>query len=99
MLNREDILHFLRENRALLEKKFHVKQIGLFGSYALGEQTESSDIDFLVVIDTDVVSYRMVKQSLREYLIASFHKPVDLANPKSLKSHYKEQILQSAVYA
>ena len=37
----------LREHRDIL-KKYKVKKIGLFGSYAKGEQKRRSDIDFLV---------------------------------------------------
>lgn len=32
-----------------LTKKYHVKEIYLFGSYARGEADENSDLDFLVV--------------------------------------------------
>lgn len=43
----EDILKQLEKHYKVLEK-YHVKKIGLFGSYARGEQTKTSDIDFLV---------------------------------------------------
>lgn len=32
-----------------LAKKYHVKKIYLFGSYARGEADENSDLDFLVI--------------------------------------------------
>jgi uncharacterized protein len=37
----------LRKNREIF-KKYRVKKIGLFGSYARGEQDKNSDIDFLI---------------------------------------------------
>lgn len=46
-LTREGILGTLRRNEALL-RKYGVKRIGLFGSYARETQTASSDVDFLV---------------------------------------------------
>jgi predicted nucleotidyltransferase len=32
-------------------KRFSVRRIGLFGSYARGQQTAQSDIDFIVEFD------------------------------------------------
>ena len=40
--NRDTILHF------------GVRQIGIFGSYARGEQTQASDLDFLVEFDSPI---------------------------------------------
>lgn len=99
MLSREDILTTLREQKLFLHEKFHVAKIGLFGSFARGENTERSDIDFLVVIETDTINYRQSKSELREYLRKLFKKEIDLANPNSLKPHFKERILKTAVYA
>ncbi len=42
-----DILKILQKNKSLL-KKYHVRKIGLFGSYRRDEATEKSDIDLLV---------------------------------------------------
>jgi len=36
---------------------------------------------------------------LSKYLKEAFGKNIDLANPDSLKPHYKERILKQAVYA
>lgn len=49
METREDILEFLRTNRELLRKQFHIVKIGLFGSFARSEQTAESDIDLIRV--------------------------------------------------
>ena len=46
-LTRAKILKALREQDEVL-KKYSVKRIGLFGSYARGTQKRGSDIDFLV---------------------------------------------------
>ena len=49
-LTSKEIIKTLKENHAIL-KKYDVKKIGLFGSYAKGEQKKDSDIDFLVEFD------------------------------------------------
>ena len=46
-LTKAQIVRTLRKQEEAL-KRYCVKRIGLFGSYARGEQTTKSDIDFLV---------------------------------------------------
>jgi predicted nucleotidyltransferase len=99
MLTQNEILDVLKKQKAILHEKFHVKEIGLFGSFARGEATEQSDIDFLVVIDAPLEIYRQSKEALHDYLKNIFGREVDLANPNSLKPHYRERILKHAVYA
>ena len=42
------ILNFLSSHNAELAQKYGVTKIGLFGSYARGEEREDSDIDIAV---------------------------------------------------
>ena len=53
MNTKEEIIRFLEQNRGLLSQRYHVTRIGLFGSFARGEQTERSDVDLLVDLDGD----------------------------------------------
>ncbi len=46
-MNRDEILTKLEENREAI-RGFGVRRLGIFGSYARGDQTENSDMDFLV---------------------------------------------------
>ncbi len=48
MRSAEEILTILDHTKPELERRFGVRRIGLYGSYAHGTQTESSDIDLLV---------------------------------------------------
>lgn len=48
MLNKETILETLRHNKPYFEKELGVISIGLFGSYAKGNQLVDSDVDILV---------------------------------------------------
>lgn len=47
---REKILQTLRSNKAALQKKYPIAQLGVFGSFARDEATQSSDIDIAVEI-------------------------------------------------
>jgi predicted nucleotidyltransferase len=51
MYNLEKILQILRQNKPALQKKYPISRFGVFGSYARGEATESSDIDIAVDIN------------------------------------------------
>ncbi|MBI3307562.1 MAG: nucleotidyltransferase family protein [Candidatus Omnitrophica bacterium] len=55
----------LANHRKELQEKFHVAQLSIFGSYARGETTESSDVDLLVEMDRPV-GWEIV--DLKEYL-------------------------------
>ena len=48
MRSGEEILTILDHTKPELEQRFGVRRIGLYGSYAHGTQTESSDIDLVV---------------------------------------------------
>lgn len=62
MLNKEKILSVLKTQKSLLQEKFYVSEIGLFGSYAREEANEKSDIDFLVKINAPLGAYRKTKK-------------------------------------
>ena len=48
---KENILQILQRELPYLKEKYGVKQIALFGSFAKGTQSKSSDIDLLVQLE------------------------------------------------
>ncbi|KXK55924.1 MAG: Nucleotidyltransferase domain protein [Chlorobi bacterium OLB5] len=74
-LNKENIIDFIRKNKAFLNDKYGVLTIGLMGSYARDEQTEDSDIDLLVEFK-EVDYSNLVK--LATYLEENFKSKVDI---------------------
>ncbi len=71
--------------------------IGIFGSVARGEQTESSDIDILVEFSRPVVFFTFLE--LEEYLSMRLGAPVDLVTPDALKPLIREQMAAEVAYA
>lgn len=57
MLSKQEILEVLSNNLPCWKKQYGIKRIALFGSYAKGEQNDSSDIDVLVEFMEDAVTF------------------------------------------
>jgi len=93
-MTKNDIINFLTENRTLLESKFSVEEIGLFGSYAKGTATEESDIDIIV----DMPSGFDLYYDLKEFLEKTFQKKVDLGLSRSMRSFIKSKIENEIIY-
>ncbi len=48
-----EVFENLRQHIPELEQRYHVKSIGVFGSWTRGEQRKGSDLDLLVEFDED----------------------------------------------
>ncbi len=94
---KEQILKFLKQQLPYLKENFKVKSIGLFGSYAREEETETSDIDMLVEFEAPVGFIKFIE--LENYLSDKHGAKVDLVTPDALKPVIKPQIIAEAVYA
>ncbi len=83
-------------NLKFLKENYNVKELGVFGSLARGENTESSDIDLLVEFSQPVGFFKFIE--LEDYLSKLFGKKVDLVTKKALKSAIREDVLKEVVY-
>jgi predicted nucleotidyltransferase len=91
------ILDFLSEHKVEFLDKYGVTKIGLFGSYARNENTNSSDIDIAIEVLKEKKSLNNFF-SLRRELEEAFSLKVDLGIESSLKPIAKKRILQEIVY-
>ena len=87
----EQIQNIIRAHRDILMRRFHVKDIGVFGSCARGEESEESDVDILVEF-AEPVGWEFI--DLKEYLEEIMERPVDLVTKKALKPQLKDKILK-----
>ena len=44
----DEIKNLITEHKKILNEKYKVKKIGVFGSYARGEQKKGSDLDIII---------------------------------------------------
>src|ERR1035437_1293529 len=91
-----DVINVLGNCREELLKTYHVKEIGIFGSYTSGEQRRSSDIDILVAFTEPVGLFKFLE--LEEHLASLLGVKVDLVTRGALKPHIGERILKEVIY-
>lgn len=98
MVRKDEILSFLRERKGELFSEYQLVKIGLFGSYARDEATESSDIDLIVEFQPNTENLTEKKSKIKELVAQRFGRKVDICREKYIKPYFKVQILQSAIY-
>ncbi len=54
MKSRQEIYEILEKAKPELTRRYGLKRIAIFGSYARGEQSEGSDVDILVEVDPSI---------------------------------------------
>ena len=89
------IIMELRENKPVLEEKYKVKTLGVFGSYVRGEQKKSSDLDILVEFREPIGLFKFME--LEEFLGNNTGIKVDLVSKKALKPRIGKHILDEVI--
>ena len=91
-----EIKEIPKKHKKELRELFGIKEIGIFGSYVRGEQTELSDIDILVEFEKPVDFFEFLE--LEEYLSNILGVKVDLVLKKTLKPGIVKNVLKEVVY-
>lgn len=90
-----ETLDLLRSHGKDINARFAVKRIGLFGSFARGEQTESSDIDILVEFEKPTFKNFM---DLCFYLEDLLGRKVDLVTIKGLNPRIRPYVEKDVIW-
>ena len=94
----EDIKQTLIRCKPWMQEQYRVTQLGIFGSYIRGEQTETSDVDILVEFDPAFHFGLLTFCKLENDLSDQLGIKVDLVMKKALKPRIGDRILQEVVY-
>jgi len=86
MYNTNQILAILKARKPELEKRYHISELGLFGSYARNDYNEQSDIDILVDFNDRIDGFEYIR--LAHELEDIFLHKIDLVSRKGIKPHY-----------
>jgi len=98
MINQTQILDYLSANKQHISQKYHLKKLGIFGSYARNEQTPESDLDLLVEFEDNTPDLFDKKEFLRKEIQSIFHIHVDICREKYIKPIFRKYILTDAIY-
>lgn len=95
-MKRDDILRILVRFRDIKQDEFGIVRIGVFGSVARDEITDTSDVDVVVELDRpDLLTLVGIKQELEE----SLQRSVDVVRYRErMNAYLKRRIEQEAVY-
>jgi predicted nucleotidyltransferase len=78
-----------------LKKKYHVKSMAIFGSYARGEENPSSDLDIIVTFDQPIgLDFVILADELESLLRVK----VDLVSEKAVKPRMINSIKKDLLY-
>ena len=91
----ESIKKKLADHKPALAKKYGIREIGIFGSYARGEQKQTSDVDILVDFTESIslLDFIHLENELSDLLGVK----VDLVMKTALKPRIGRHILDEVV--
>ena len=94
-MNREAILNKLRTLKPLLQKKYPLESIALFGSYARDEAKENNDVDLLVELNGKMgFSFFDMAEEIEENLGIK----TEVITKRSLRERFLNLIKEDLIY-
>ena len=96
VLNKEEIFKILKQHKEKLKKRYVLK-IGIFGSVLRGDNTDESDIDFLVEFEDGKKNYDNFIE-VAFLLERILQRKVDLLTMEALNPYIKPRILKEAYF-
>ena len=96
-MTKNQIIQFLKKNKKFFLQKYGVVQIGLFGSYARGEETIDSDIDIAIEL---LSTHKNINNffAFKHYLEEQLQKTVDLGIESTIKPVVKKRITKELIH-
>lgn len=91
----DQIIMKLKEIKPIIESKYSVKNLEVFGSYIRGKQKKGSDLDILVEFSKTIDLFKYIE--LENYLSEKLGVKVDLVMKDTLKPRIKDRILNEAI--
>ena len=91
-------IELLKKHENEIFKNFGVFKIGIFGSFARGEEKPNSDIDIFVEFSPGKKTFDNY-MGLKYFLESLFKRRVGLVTYDGLNPHIRESVLNEVVYA
>jgi hypothetical protein len=94
-MTREELLALLAQHKPVLEARFGVASLRLFGSFARGTAREDSDVDVLVGFDGPATAKRYF--GVQFYLEDLLCRDVDLVTEDALRTRLRPYVERDAL--
>ena len=95
MINKENITNVLKANKLDLLARYHLKSIGIFGSFTREDFKDDSDIDILIDYEQPIgIEFIDLAEELEKIL----NLKVDLVSKNGIKPKYLVEIQKDLVY-
>ena len=95
MVDKNHISSLLLANKDKLISKYHLKSIGIFGSFTREDFTDESDIDILIDYEQPIgIEFIDLADELERIL----NRKVDLVSKRGIKPKYFEEIQKDLLY-
>jgi uncharacterized protein len=95
IVDKQEIMKIIHEQKAYLSRKYALTRIGVFGSVARGAGSEAGDIDIVVVMKPDLLKRAALREELEEIL----HARVDVVRySERMNRTLKHRIDSEALY-
>ena len=95
-MSRDEVLALLRAHKPVLERRFGVVDLALFGSFARDSATAGSDIDILVRFDGPATSKRYFGAQF--YIEDLLGRSVDLVTDRALRRELRPYVEREAIH-
>ncbi|MBU0978303.1 MAG: nucleotidyltransferase family protein [Patescibacteria group bacterium] len=95
-MDKDKIRKKISSQLPLLRQKYHVKKLGIFGSFVRDQQRKGSDVDMLVELTSPIGFFDFVR--LENFLTRTLKQKVDLVLKKTLKPAIKDDVLKETIY-
>ena len=94
MKTKEEVLRILQQEKPELARRYGVKRLALFGSYARDDQGENSDVDVLAEVDPSIV---LGFVELAERIEGALGVRAEVVSRRAIKPRYWEVIKEDLI--
>ena len=91
----KQIQNILASSKAELRKRYNVNELGIFGSYARGQQKKTSDVDILVRFNPNASLFDFV--GLGNYLEEKLKIKVDVVSENGIRPELRSNIVKGVL--
>lgn len=95
IMNIQDLLVKLRELKPIIAARYKTKEIGLFGSFVRGEQSDGSDVDLLVEFKEEADLFDLMGLTL--HLEEELNRKVDVVPKRAIREELRESVFKEVI--